>query len=201
MPMKTLKSLGFLCLLGVVSIWIINAYIQVVAKRLTIPDLDQLPDVEAVVVPGASVYRSGKLSPILQQRMNAALRVLAAKPSAKLLVSGHAIKGGYSETRAMIDYARRNGIEDARILQDDGGRSTYVTMLHCRREFQLKSLVLVSQPFHLARGLYVGSRLGLTVYGFPAAESTEDDNQPFREYLTRFKDFILLKVSRGFNAY
>lgn len=198
--MKTLKSLGFLVLIGIISIWVINAYIEVVAKGLTISKLEQIPDIEAVVVPGASVYRSGKLSPILQQRMNAALRVLATKPTAKLLVSGHAIKGGYSETLAMIEYARRHGIEDARILQDDGGRSTYVTMLHCRREFHLQSILLVSQPFHLARGLYVGSRLGLTVYGFPAAETTDDDEQPFREYLTRFKDFILLKVSRGFNA-
>ncbi len=198
--MKTLKSLGFLLILPIIAIWLISAYIDVVGTRMTISDVDAIPDIEAVVVPGASVYRSGKLSPILMQRMNAALKVLQKKPAAKLLVSGHAIKGGYSETLAMIEYARKHGIEDARILQDDGGRSTYVTMLHCRREFHLQSLVLVSQPFHLARGLYVGSRLGLNVYGYPAAESTDETDQPLREYFTRFKDFILLKVSRGFNA-
>jgi SanA protein len=198
--MKTLKSLGFLVLVFAVMLWVVNAYIEVVAKRMTITHLDDLPEIEAVVVPGASVYRSGKLSPVLEQRMNAAIRVLRLRPLTKLLVSGHAIKGGYSETLAMIDYAKRHGIDDTRILQDDGGRSTYVTMLHCRREFALSRILLVTQPFHLPRGLYVGNRLGLTVFGYPAAETSEENDLPLREYFVRFKDFILVRISRGFNA-
>jgi SanA protein len=198
--MRTLKSIAFLLFAMGLMLWLVNAYIEVVARQMTFAEPNQVPDIEAVVVPGASVYRSGRLSPVLEQRMATALRVLELRPYAKLLVSGHAIKGGYSETLAMIDYARRNGLDPARILQDDGGRSTYVTMLHCRREFALKRILLVTQPFHLPRALYVGNRLGLTVYGLPAAETSDESHFPIREFFVRFKDFVLVKISRGFNA-
>ncbi len=199
--MRSLKTFSVLLLILAAMLWVISAYIEVVGKRMTISDPKDLPeDIEAVVVPGASVYRSGRLSPVLEQRMAMALRALQIRPNAKLLVSGHAIKGGYSETQAMIEYARRNGLSPARILQDDGGRSTYVTMLHCRREFALRRIALVTQPFHLPRGLYVGNRLGLTVYGLPAADTTDESTFPVREYFVRFKDFILVRISRGFNA-
>jgi len=198
--MRLLKSVVFLLAFCGITVWLVNSYIEVVARRQTFSLPSQIPEVEAVVVPGASVYRSGKLSPVLEQRMTTALKVLALRPETKLLVSGHAIKGGYSETSAMAEFAKRNGIAAERILQDDGGRSTYVTMLHCRREFGLRRILLVSQAFHLPRGLYVGNRLGLTVYGLPAADTSEDGPFPIREIFVRFKDFILVRISRGFNA-
>lgn len=184
-----------------ISLWLVNAYIEVTSKHLTFSKPSDVPSVEAVIVPGASVYRSGKLSPVLEARMRAALPLLASQPHSKLMVSGHAIRGGYSETQAMADWAKKQGVEPTRILVDNGGRSTYVTLLHCRREFKLTKIALVTQPFHLPRALYVGNRLGMQVYGYPASDSNEDADFPLREVFVRFKDFILVKISRGFNAH
>jgi len=198
--MRILKSIVFILGVMMVVLWVVSTYIEVVARRLTISTANQVPEIEAVVVPGASVYRSGKLSPVLEKRMLAAIQVLQLRPSARLLVSGHTIPGGYSETRAMAEFARKRGINTARIVEDASGRSTYVTLLHCRREFGLKRVLLVTQAYHLPRALYIGSRLGLDIRGLAATDSGEEQHFPFREYFVRFKDFILLRISKGFNA-
>ena len=72
--MAWLKTLGAFALILVLSAWIINAYVVVKAKAHTFLNAESVPVVEAVIVPGASVYRSGKLSPVLRQRMEGALR-------------------------------------------------------------------------------------------------------------------------------
>jgi SanA protein len=196
--MAKLRALGILALLFIIAAWNINAYIVVKTRDHIFADPAAVPDVDVVIVPGASVYRSGKLSPVLRQRMEGAIRYLAAHPSAKLLLSGHAIPHGYNETVPMMDFARRNAVPAANILVDAKGRSTYVTLLNCRRKYGFRRILIVSQEFHLPRALYIAQSLGFEASGLVVTEA--ESSIPFREYLVRLKDFILLRISRWFNA-
>ena len=63
----------------------------------------------------------------------------------------------------------------------------------------LRTVVLVSQDYHLPRALYITRRLGLRGYGL-AVESESDKEWHGREWFSRFKDFILVRVFRFFHA-
>jgi vancomycin permeability regulator SanA len=199
--MAWLKSIGVFALLLLVSAWVINAYVVVKGKDRTFQTPESAPAVDAVIVPGASVYRSGRLSPVLRQRMEGALRYLSLHNGAKLILSGHAIPHGYSETTAMNEFARANAVPEKDIMVDDRGRSTYVTLLNFRRASPLRRILIVSQDYHLPRALYIAEAMGFEAAGLVVNEDPSlAGNMPLREYFTRLKDFLLLRISGWFNA-
>ncbi len=198
--MAWLKPFGIFALLLVIGAWIINAYVVVKAKARMFTDPAAIPAADAVIVPGASVYRSGKLSPVLQQRMDGALKYLALHKGTKLVLSGHAIPGGYNETTAMLECARRGEIPMENILVDEKGRSTYVTLLNFRRGSDIRRILIVSQDYHLPRALYIAQSMGFSASGLVVSGDGAPASVPAREYFTRLKDFILLRISRWFNA-
>lgn len=198
--MARLKAAAYLLLALLTAAWVINQYIVVKARpAIYAPDGD-IPPVDAVVVPGASVYRSGKLSPVLRQRMETALRFLAGRPGTKLVLSGFSIEGGYNEVRAMAEYARQGGIPAADILVDEKGRNTYVTLLNVRRKWSPRRILVVSQAYHLPRALYIAHRLGMEASGLAVAESVPDSRFHLREYAGRVKDFVLLRINKYLHA-
>ncbi len=196
--MARLKAFGILVLIIVMMAWVTNAYIVVKTRDRIFSNLNDIPMVEAVIVPGASVFRSGKLSTVLKQRMDAAIQFLAIHKGIKLILSGHAIPHGYNETGPMLEFARRNAVPLENIIVDEKGRSTYVTLLNCRRNYSFRKILIVSQDYHLPRALFIAQSLGFQSSGLVVAEM--DAAIPLREYFVRIKDFILLRVSRLFNA-
>lgn len=202
--MAKLKPILILLLILVLATWVINQYIVVKTQAGMYRDPGDVPDVDAVIVPGASVYRSGKLSPVLRQRMEAAVGYLAVHPGTKLILSGHAIPNGYNETLAMVDFAHRKSVPPGDILADEKGRSTYVTLLNCRRRFGFRRILIVSQDYHLPRALYIARAMGMEASGLVVSEAGADSSSGSgfhpREYASRLKDFILLRISRYFHA-
>ncbi|MDQ3002412.1 MAG: YdcF family protein [Fibrobacterota bacterium] len=198
--MAWLKSLGVIAVILILCAWVINAYVVVKAKSHMYVDHAAVPAVDAIIVPGASVYRSGKLSPVLRQRMEGSLRYLGLHKGAKLVLSGYAIPGGYNETTAMLEYAKRNAVPLGDILVDAKGRSTYVTLLNFRRSSPIRRILIVSQDYHLPRALYIAHSMGFEASGLVVTEDPGAASIPSREYFTRLKDFLLLRVSRWFNA-
>jgi SanA protein len=200
--MKTL-AVNLLLLVAVVLIggWFISTYMEVKARPEIFESPAEMPDVDAVIVPGASVYRSGKLSPVLERRMDAALGLAFERPGTKLVLSGTTVPQGYSETRAMREYAVGRGFPPGDVLVDDGGRSTFLTLYNCRAVFGFRRVALVSQNYHLPRALYIARRLGLQGYGLrvqPTAGGGSGWNA--REWFSRVKDFTLVRVFRYFHA-
>lgn len=204
--MKTFaKNLVFLIVVFLVGGWLISTYMEVKASTEIFNDPEEVPAVDAVIVPGASVYRSGRLSPVLERRMETALALAFERPSVRLLLSGTNVPQGYSETKAMRDYAVDRGFPVEKILLDDDGRSTFLTLLNSKSIFGLRRVALVSQDYHLPRSLYIARRLGMEVYGLRVLR--EDGTQPVsgsgwnaREWFSRVKDFTLVRVYRWFHA-
>lgn len=199
---RKLQSFGVLILLLVTAAWILNSYMLVVTKDRIYSDPHELPVYRMIVVPGASVYRSGKLSPALEQRMAGGLRLLGLADSTVILLSGHSIPQGYNEVKAMVDYARRKGVHPKRIQRDEQGVSTYATLLHYKQRNFPSPMVIVSQTYHLPRALYICRMLDIEAYGY-AVEASFWGTQGrirLRELLSRQKDFVLLHLFRLFRG-
>jgi SanA protein len=200
--MKTLaKNLAFLVAVLWISGWFISSYMEVKARPEIFDSPEGVPEVDAVIVPGASVYRSGRLSPVLERRMETALALAFDRPRVKLVVSGTTVPQGYSETKAMRDYAVERGFPARRVIVDDEGRSTFLTLLNCKSTFGLRRVALVSQDYHLPRSLYIARRLGMQGYGLRVQpHGAAGSGWNAREWFSRVKDFTLVRVFRYFHA-
>lgn len=132
------------------------------------------PEDRVAIVFGAAVYRNGRLSSVLRDRMETAITLYEAGKVDKILVSGDNRADHYNEPGAMMAYAIERGVPAEDIQPDYGGLRTYDTCYRARDIFQLDSALLVTQEFHLSRALFTCRSLGMSAAGVVA------DLRPYR---------------------
>lgn len=147
--------------------------------------------VDCILVLGAAVW-NGKPSPMLEDRLNTAIELYKSGVSDKILVSGDHGQDNYDEVNAMKKYAIENGVPSEDIFMDHAGFSTYESIYRAKEIFGVKSMVIVTQKYHLFRAVYISKKLGIETYG-------ENSNprryvgafgREAREVLARIKDFM-----------
>lgn len=133
-----------------------------------IVDPEELAPRRVAIVFGAAVYRNGRLSPMLRDRVETAISLYEEGLVDYLLFSGDNQTLEYNEPGSMMAYAIERGVPEEAIQPDYGGRRTYDTCYRARHIFQVDSAVLVTQSFHLPRALYTCDSLGLDAVGVSA---------------------------------
>ena len=150
--------------------------------------LETLSEAKIILVPGASVLRSGRPSPVLRQRMETALEASKIWPEARLVLSGSAIRGGYDEPLAMRNYLREHGVELARMQFDREGRNTRASIWNLGPPSG--ELVVVSQRWHLSRAVWLARQRGWRVQGLVAGKGTPAGwENLLREHVVRVENF------------
>ena len=130
--------------------------------------VEQAPQRRVAIVYGAAVYGSGRLSPMLRDRMETGIRLYESGKVQHLLLSGDNQTAEYNEPLQMMEYAIARGVPAAAIQPDYGGRRTYDTCYRAYNIFQVQEAILVTQEFHLPRALYTCDQLGLEAIGVSA---------------------------------
>lgn len=133
-----------------------------------------VPPARVAIVFGARVYADGRLSGMLQDRVETAIQLYQAGKVDKLLMSGDNRFVDYDEPGRMMAYAIERGVPAADIQPDYAGRRTYDTCYRAQAIFQVEAAVLVTQDFHLPRALFTCRNLGVPVVGVAA------DLRPYR---------------------
>ncbi len=136
--------------------------------------LNSVPEDNVAIVFGAAVYRNGRLSSVLRDRMDTAITLYEQGKVEKIIVSGHTENEFYDEPGAMRAYAIQRGVPENDIQADNGGNRTYDTCYRAQDIFQLESATLVTQNFHLPRAIFTCRRLGVAAQGVAA------DLRPYR---------------------
>jgi vancomycin permeability regulator SanA len=195
-PSGKKRALIVLAALFLVSILLplgISAYVcQSVQDRIIPPSEAAKLDADAILVLGALVRDGGKPSGILEDRLITGIQAYESGASDRLLMSGDHGQDNYDEVNAMKDYALTAGIPSENIFMDHAGFSTYESLYRARDIFQVKTVLIVTQEYHLYRALYVARALGLNAYGVAADRTTYAGMPRFeaREILARMKDFF-----------
>ena len=83
----------------------------------------------------------------------------------KLLMSGDSQSEGYNEPEAMRQLALSLGVPNEAISLDYAGSRTYDTCYRAKAVFGVKSVLLVTQKFHLPEALFLCNALGLDALG------------------------------------
>lgn len=141
--------------------------------------VDEVSAQRVAIVFGAGLYRDGSAGPVLSDRVETAVQLYQANKVDKILMSGDNSYIEYNEPEAMRQYALERGIPDEDIVLDYAGRRTYDSCYRAKEIFQVESAILVTQPFHMARALYLCNTFGIESIG------VESDNRYFRK-ISRF---------------
>ena len=195
-PTRKKRALVILVALLLVSILLplgISAYVcQSVQDQILTPEEAAKLDTDAILVLGARVWDNGQPSGILKDRIITGVDLYQSGASDRLLMSGDHGQDDYDEVNAMKDYAVELGVAPSVIFMDHAGFSTYESLYRARDIFQIKTLIIVSQQYHLYRALYVARALGLDAYGVSADLGDYAGMPRFeaREILARLKDFV-----------
>jgi vancomycin permeability regulator SanA len=125
---------------------------------------DDLHAADLAVVPGSMVYPNGMPSPALQARLDQAAKLYHEGYFKLILVSGAHGKEGYDEPVVMRRYLEAHGVSHDAIFEDNQGYRTWETakdtaaFLHAH---DLKSVLIVSQYFHMLRCRLAFSKFGI----------------------------------------
>ncbi len=126
---------------------------------------EEAPQKRVAIVFGARIYDDGRLSAMLQDRVETAVQLYQQGKVQKLLLSGDNRFADYNEPGNMQAYALSRGVAIEDIQLDYAGRRTYDTCYRAKAIFQLDSAVLVTQAFHLPRAIFTCRHLGVEAIG------------------------------------
>ncbi|MDN5314520.1 MAG: SanA protein [Clostridiales bacterium] len=195
--MKLAKALllifAVLVVLAVIVVAIINLHVKAkTSDRVYVVSTVPRDNYDAALVLGCGVYNNEYPSPLLRERLDAAVELFHEGVVNKLIMSGDHGQDNYNEVAVMKQYAIDEGVPSEAIFMDHAGFSTYESVFRARDIFMADSVLIVSQEYHVYRALYVAEALGLEAYAV-SADKTRLSGQTardLREILARNKDFI-----------
>lgn len=154
-------------------------------------DIAAAPEADAVLVLGAKVYADGTPSPTLQDRLDAGYQLYLTGKVDKILVSGDHGQVDYDEVEVMKNYLLEKGVPREDIFMDHAGFDTYDSMYRARDIFEVESVIISTQQFHISRAVYIARRLGLEAYGLPSSDREQGRiYNNLRESLAKVKAFF-----------
>lgn len=130
---------------------------------------------DIILVLGAKAYKENSYNPCLISRVTQAVELYKAKYAPKILVSGGFDKEDHvNEAETMKKIAIGLGVQPDDVLLEPSSASTYENLLFSQKllnSAHLKSVLIVTEPFHAARTALVAEKLGIKYTISPAATS------------------------------
>ncbi len=156
------------------------AYLSVRIERQSTRDEAQPAGV--ILVLGAAEYH-GRPSPVLRARLDHALELYQKKMAPRILTTGGA--GGdavFTEGGVGRSYLIAHGVPAEAISVETEGESTVESIAlagEIMRRMGMRSVIVVSDGYHIFRVKHMLESIGMTVYGSPRRESVQQ--HPIRE--------------------
>ena len=135
---------------------------------------------DAAIVLGAAVWRDGP-SPALQRRLGAASAVFTAQRVQWIVTTGGLGRFAPTEGEASRDWLAARGIPLERIVVENRSHTTWENLSFAMSELRrhgIRRVFIVSDGYHLARGVRMARDLGLEAWGVSA-------DGPPRDVITR----------------
>ena len=164
---KTFRFIVRLGLFGLFVLALVRIVVILAAKPKTF-SVDDVPARRVAIVFGAEVKKDGTPSAVLRDRVETAVELYKNGKVEKILMSGDNRFVDYNEPESMRQYAVSLGVPNDAIVLDYAGRRTYDTCYRAKEIFQVDSVILVTQGFHLPRSLFICNSFGVGAVGVGA---------------------------------
>lgn len=129
----------------------------------------------------------GGSNPHYQARLDTAAQLYRLRRVSNLLLSGDNRTRYYNEPMTMWRDLRARNVPQEFMTLDYAGFSTFDTLVRAHKVFGVDEAVLVTQPWHLPRALFIADALGLEAVGCPAISERQPPGLKLmlREWLAR----------------
>ena len=148
---------------------------------------DHASPVDAIVVMGAAQY-DGRPSPQLQARLDHVVELWNEGLAPLVIVTGGNRPGDrFTEAESSRRYLTEAGVPSGAIVGEDDGSSSWESLQNVAAradEWGVRSVLLVSDPFHSLRIRLMAEELGLTAYTSATDTSPVRGWAAAREHLT-----------------
>ncbi|MFW6250184.1 MAG: SanA/YdcF family protein [Alkalispirochaetaceae bacterium] len=175
---------------SIILIFLSNTLVVQQSEGSIYRDLATVPPTRVALLLGTSRWvRGGRANPFFDNRVAAAARLYETDKVEFILASGDNSHPSYNEPAYLRAALLRSGVPEERVVLDYAGFSTLDSVVRAREVFGLESVLLVSQPFHLQRALFIADAAGLDAVGYAAADVEEwaGVSVRLREALARVK--------------
>lgn len=154
---------------GVAAFWLLT-----VTRILLAGERPELRPADAIIVLGAAQY-NGRPSPVFKARLDHAIMLYRAGLADRLVLTGGVGVGDtVSEGEVARRYVLSRGLVEAAILVEREGLTSAESISAAAglmREQDLKSALLVSDPFHMLRLELLARRSGIDAHRAPVPSS------------------------------
>lgn len=145
--------------------WQVYCYAQPSKEKITAP---------AALVLGAAAW-GDKPSPVFRERINHALTLYQTGAVENLIFTGGTPKVGYaSEAEVARRFAIKQGVDSDHIYFENTSKDTYQNLANARlimRRHRISRVVIVSDPYHMARAAAMAKDLGIAAEYSPTPTS------------------------------
>lgn len=168
--LRKLLRLLALAAAAVVSLWLgCEAAVEIAAWGRCYDEIDRVPERAAALVLGTSKYVApGRPNLHYRYRMDAAAELYKAGKVKWLIVSGNGADSYYNEPRMMRDDLVARGVPADRIVLDGAGLRTLDSVVRADTVFHAPDYIVVSQPAHNKRAIFLGRMHGHDPIGWGA---------------------------------
>jgi SanA protein len=176
-----------------------DVYISLETKERVYRDVGAIERKRAALVLGTSKYASGRNNLYYEYRLDAVAELWDNRKIDAVLVSGDNSRSDYNEPRLMKQDLVARGIPAKYIAMDYAGLRTLDSVVRASSVFMLDDFIVVSQPFHCQRALYIADakQIRAIAYGARPIGGALGAKVRLRETLARSKavlDLHLLNV-------
>jgi SanA protein len=177
--------------------------VEAASQNRLYANAQEIPPKKAALVLGCASTVQGRTNLYFHYRITAAAALFHAGKCEYLIVSGDNSRKSYDEPTDMQNALVKLGVPESRIYRDFAGFRTLDSIVRAREIFGQTDLIIVSQPFHNKRAIYLAKANGIEAVGLNCKEvnSMARLKTRNREYLARVKmvlDVYLLRTAPKF---
>lgn len=193
----TLQRIFSLVILGIAFILLCNIAIIGYGKVYSTDSPEELETGPVLVLGTRKKLSSGKGENLYYRyRIESAVRLWRLNKVAYFIASGDRSGDHYDETRDIMSDLVARGVPPERVKLDTAGYRTLDSMLRIREMYGTRRIVIVTQPFHAQRALFLAKFYGMDGIAFNARGSATM-GMVIREFFSKPKvvlDLILFNM-------
>ena len=171
--MRVVRLLAYATLTGLLLWGVADVGIRIASsgRLYDKTTIEQIPDARAAVVLGCvRILKDGCRNQFYGYRIRAAAELYKAGKVKAIIVSGDNHVKGYDEPSDMKEDLVAAGIPAEKVVCDYAGFRTLDSVVRAREVFGAEKFIVVSQPFHVRRALFLAWGFGCDAYGYAAED-------------------------------
>ncbi len=188
----------FIAVAGLSMAAAVDFYVSRQAEPLIFFEIGQVPAKKAVLVLGTIRSVQGRINLFYKYRLDAAAELFNSGKVDAVIVSGDNSRPDYDEPTNMKRDLVERGVPEEFVTIDYAGFRTLDSVVRAEKIFGLSDYIIVSQPFHLSRAIFLARANGQEVVGYAARDvgGRFGASVRTREVLARLKAFLDVYVLR-----